>query len=419
MDVDVAETPAEYDDVPRRGCARSSTEHRPRLRWKPGVGLRVPEEPDDVAKLRGWVRALHDAGYVADQYGTGVGVTDRFDRRVLAEELGRSGIPSVLGNPLVGGAIAQFGTDEQKQTYLPRSRAATTSGPSCSASPTRAATSPSLKTRAERERRPIRRQRTEGVEHLGPVRRLRVPAGPHRAGPGTGRNHRVHPRHAQPGRHDPAVARDHRDEGLQRGVPRRRRGTGREHDRRTRRRLARRRCQPRAGARRCRLGRERWRDRRVSSVSPARAAGTAERRSTTPRCARRSARSSARSRIQRYLGYAVATRAALGTTQPSDAPTTKIWFSELNLELSEYALMLQGPHGALVDNDAPSTTAGGRTRSSTPERGRSPAGPTRSCAISSPSEASGCRGSPGRSGRSPATHEQPEGSNRSGCSAAA
>jgi alkylation response protein AidB-like acyl-CoA dehydrogenase len=60
----------------------------------------------------------------------------------------------------------------------------------------------------------------------------------------------------------------------------------------------------------------------------------------------------ARSRIQRYLGYAVSTRAALGTTQPSDAPTTKIWFSELNLELSEYALMLQGPRGALLDNDA-------------------------------------------------------------------
>ena len=60
----------------------------------------------------------------------------------------------------------------------------------------------------------------------------------------------------------------------------------------------------------------------------------------------------ARSRIQRYLGYAVSTKAAAGTITPSDAPTTKIWFSELNLEMSDYAMMLQGPRGALVEGDA-------------------------------------------------------------------
>ena len=102
------------------------------------------------------------------------------------------------------------------------------------------------------------------------------------------------------------------------------------------RRLARRRCQPRAGARRCRLGRERWRDPRLVRLArTCRRNGGAAIDDAAVR--QEIGAFVARSRIQRYLGYAVATRAALGTTQPSDAPTTKIWFSELNLELSEYA----------------------------------------------------------------------------------
>ncbi len=63
------------------------------------------------------------------------------------------------------------------------------------------------------------------------------------------------------------------------------------------------------------------------------------------------ARFVARSRIQRYLGYTVATRAAESKLGAADAPMTKIWFSELNLEMSEYALGLQGPRGALVAGD--------------------------------------------------------------------
>ena len=31
-----------------------------------------------------------------------------------------------------------------------------------------------------------------------------------------------------------------------------------------------------------------------------------------------------------------------------DGPLTKIWFSELNLEMSDYGMALQGPRGALV-----------------------------------------------------------------------
>jgi alkylation response protein AidB-like acyl-CoA dehydrogenase len=59
----------------------------------------------------------------------------------------------------------------------------------------------------------------------------------------------------------------------------------------------------------------------------------------------------ARTRIQKALGYRVATRAAQGTIDASDAPLTKIWFSELNLEVAEYAMALQGPRGVLVEGD--------------------------------------------------------------------
>jgi alkylation response protein AidB-like acyl-CoA dehydrogenase len=59
----------------------------------------------------------------------------------------------------------------------------------------------------------------------------------------------------------------------------------------------------------------------------------------------------ARSRIFKALGYRVATKAAQGTIEAWDAPLTKIWFSELNLEVAEYGLNLQGGRGSLVEGD--------------------------------------------------------------------
>jgi alkylation response protein AidB-like acyl-CoA dehydrogenase len=51
------------------------------------------------------------------------------------------------------------------------------------------------------------------------------------------------------------------------------------------------------------------------------------------------------------LGYRVATKAAQRSSDAWDAPLTKIWFSELNLEVAEYALALQGLGGSLVEGD--------------------------------------------------------------------
>jgi alkylation response protein AidB-like acyl-CoA dehydrogenase len=59
----------------------------------------------------------------------------------------------------------------------------------------------------------------------------------------------------------------------------------------------------------------------------------------------------ARSRIQKYLGYTVATRGIKGESTMADGPSTKIWFSELNLEIAEAALGLQGARSLLAEGD--------------------------------------------------------------------
>jgi alkylation response protein AidB-like acyl-CoA dehydrogenase len=59
----------------------------------------------------------------------------------------------------------------------------------------------------------------------------------------------------------------------------------------------------------------------------------------------------ARSRIQRHLGQRLATKAARGQFTASDAPLSKIWFSELNLEIAEKALALQGARSMVTEGD--------------------------------------------------------------------
>jgi alkylation response protein AidB-like acyl-CoA dehydrogenase len=59
----------------------------------------------------------------------------------------------------------------------------------------------------------------------------------------------------------------------------------------------------------------------------------------------------ARARIQRHLGQRVATKAARGEISPADAPLSKIWFSELNLEMAEAALALQGARSMASEGD--------------------------------------------------------------------
>ncbi len=59
----------------------------------------------------------------------------------------------------------------------------------------------------------------------------------------------------------------------------------------------------------------------------------------------------ARARIQRHLGQRIATRAIRGQSTAADAPLAKIWWSELNLEIAETALALQGARSMASEGD--------------------------------------------------------------------
>ncbi len=73
--------------------------------------------------------------------------------------------------------------------------------------------------------------------------------------------------------------------------------------------------------------------------------------SRTAPSASTSASCSRKSRIQRHLGQRMATKAARGQLSAADAPISKIWFSELNLEVAETALALLGARSMLVEGD--------------------------------------------------------------------
>ena len=101
-----------------RRCKAFIAAHKPVLAWKQRTGVRVPDSADDVELLRAYVRDLYDAGYRLDRFSTERG--DPYEQRVLEQELGAAGVPYVLGNPLVAGALKHFGTDDQRATYYPR-----------------------------------------------------------------------------------------------------------------------------------------------------------------------------------------------------------------------------------------------------------------------------------------------------------
>ncbi len=116
MDVSTPPIPSDYDEYRARLQAFVAS-NRPSLAWKQRTGLRAPEQAADIEALRRWARALHDAGYVLDRFS--VESTDPFEQRILEHELAAAGVPYVLGNPLVSGAIKQFGTADQLARYLP------------------------------------------------------------------------------------------------------------------------------------------------------------------------------------------------------------------------------------------------------------------------------------------------------------
>ncbi len=347
MDVVIPEIPASYNNY-RSELQAFIAEHKPKLEWNPGVGLRTPELASDVAALKVWVRKLHDAGYIAVRHMPTT--LDQFQKRILAEELATSGMMSSLGNALVAGAIDTFGTPEQQEEFLPKIATGEHIWTQLFSEPDAGSDLTSLKmkgvldgdcyvvtgqkvwstwaqfadygyllVRTESAPGPagisafILDMKLPGVT-IRPLREItgttdfnevfldevRIPVGNMIGGPGQGWK----VANASLGTERSGVGVAGVDADLHRLVA-----------------LAK--TSKRNG-------------------KPA-IADSAVRQDL--------ARFATRAIIQNALTYTVTTRADTNTSTASDAPVTKIWFSELNLELAEYAMSLQGASGSLVEGD--------------------------------------------------------------------
>ena len=198
-----------------------------------------------------------------------------------------AGIPHVLGNPLVAGALKHFGTDEQRAAYFPPMARGDHIWTQLFSEPDAGSDLTGAADAGHAGRQRLRRRGAEGVEHLGAVGGLRVPAGAHRAGGGCRRHHCVHPRHAQSRRRGPPAARDDRHDRLQRGVLRRGPRAGGQRHRRARRGMEGGRRQPGRGAHRCRAapGRAPTRSQRLVDLARRHRRRSAGRPSRTAPCA--------------------------------------------------------------------------------------------------------------------------------------
>ncbi|MGP0029463.1 MAG: acyl-CoA dehydrogenase family protein [Acidimicrobiales bacterium] len=347
MDVTVPPIPDTYDEY-RSTLRHFIAEHKPVLEWKQRAGLRVPDSAHDVELLRTYARAVYDAGYVLDRFSRERG--DPYEQRILEQELGAAGIPHILGNPLVSGALQHFGTDEQRATYLPPMARGDHIWTQLFSEPDAGSDLTSLQTRGIRDGEDYvvvgqkvwstwaqwsdygyLLARTEPVEgpagitafildmrspgiDVRPLREMtgtadfnevffdevRVPAANVIGGPGEG----------------------WRVAGASLAEERSSVGTGGTGDPVHR------------------------------LVDEARRHSRAGRPAIDDGAVRQHIGGlAARSRIRRHLGQRMATRAARGTLTAWDAPLVKIWFSELNLQLAEAALALQGPRSMVVEGD--------------------------------------------------------------------
>jgi hypothetical protein len=348
MDVLVPDIPARYDDFTARLRAFVARE-RPVLAWKQRAGLRAPEDEADVAALRRWVRAIYDAGYRLGRFAPGAEVIDPYEQRIIVGELSAAGIPYILGNPLVSGALKAFGTPEQQERYLPPMARGDHIWTQLFSEPDAGSDLASLTTsaRLEGDHYVVNGQKVWSTWAQWSDYGYLLARSEPKAGPG-GISTFVLDMHApgvevRPLREMTGTT-DFNEVFLnevripvgdligeagagwlaaQTSLLTEREGVGgagggvadglvdlaRHHRRR---------------------GRAVIEDDAVRQ-----AVGAFE----------------ARSRILKALGYRVATKAAAGAVDPWDAPLTKIWYSELNLEVAEYALSLLGARGSLVEGD--------------------------------------------------------------------
>jgi alkylation response protein AidB-like acyl-CoA dehydrogenase len=348
MDVDVPSIPDSYDGY-RAALRDFVAAHRPRLGWKQRAGLRVPDRPDDVEALRIYTRALYDAGYVSDRFTMERG--DPNEQRIMAQELAAADVPAVLGNPLVAGALKQSGSVAQRARYLPPMARGDHIWTQLFSEPDAGSDLTGLTTRGtlQGDNYVVTGQKVWSTwAQWADFGYLLARTEPERGAAGI-----------------TAFVLDMHSPGIDVRPLREMTGTtdfnevfldgvsvpvtnviGK----------------PGQG----------WRVAAASLVEERANVGGAgggnEPLHALVRLARRERRGgepllddgavrqrlgdlAARARISRHLGQRIATKAARGELGPGDAPLAKIWWSELNLEIAEAALALQGPRSMVVEGD--------------------------------------------------------------------
>ncbi|CAJ63510.1 MULTISPECIES: acyl-CoA dehydrogenase family protein [Frankia] len=90
------------------------------------AGVRSPETAEELAELRRWTAALFEAGYLGADWPVEFGGEAEHDPRrdvVVSEEIARARAPMHSGaNGLAASALIRYGTDEQKAKLLPAIR---------------------------------------------------------------------------------------------------------------------------------------------------------------------------------------------------------------------------------------------------------------------------------------------------------
>ena len=112
--------------------------------------------------------------------GTGWNITQRY---IYDEEFGLAGAPGAAAlrpEHVRVGAAALRHAASRRQRFLPRIREGDDFWVQGYSEPGAGSDLAALKTRAERQRRPLRRQRPEDLDHAGPLRRLDLLPGAHR-----------------------------------------------------------------------------------------------------------------------------------------------------------------------------------------------------------------------------------------------
>ena len=308
----------------------------------------MPQSVRDLEVLRVWVAGLHDAGFVLARFSEDE--CDPFEQRIIEEELGATGIPYFLGNPLVSGALRAYGTPDQRAAYFPPMARGDHVWTQLFSEPNAGSDLTSLQTKATRDRDKwiISGQkvwstwapyadfgyllaRTESVPgsrgisaFILDMRSPGVEIRPLREMTGTADFSEVFLDEVRVPAHNMIGAPGEGWTVASVSLAAERGGVGE-------------------------LGSAEIVDGLIRLASQAR-------RTDRPLIEGGDIRQAigafaARSRIQEYLGYKVATRALRDESSVSDAPLLKVWVSELNLESVEYGLSLQGARSALSEVD--------------------------------------------------------------------